>query len=95
MTLRSFKTHSGEVFTGAPLEAALSAVAEDWAALGRRIRKADNYAEHVTEEQKDTALERMLTSARRISEGHVESLTIAQRLNEKPTGECVSLLPPA
>lgn len=90
--VEAFRTHGGEVVTGERLQAALAAVADDWAALAERIRQADNYAPHVSEQTKDDALKRSLAHAERIRAGHVESLTIAQRLNTKLTGQCIALL---
>ena len=90
--ITEFTTHLGEKVTGQKLAEALGAVADDWAALGRAIRDADDYASHVTEAQKDENLRRDLERAKEIRKGFVESFTIAQRLNEKLTGECVALL---
>ena len=90
--MHHFRTHTGEIVTGDKLQAALNAVADDWAALGRAIRAEDRYASHVTEETKDAALVKMLASAEAIRQGDVKSFTIWQRVNAKLTGECVALL---
>ena len=78
---------------GERLQEALSAVADDWAALGYAIRREDAYASHVSEATKVNDLERFLSEADRIRQGEVNSFTIWQRVNEKLTGECVALLP--
>lgn len=91
--ITSFRTHTGDIVTGAVLTDALKAVGDDWERMERAIRKQDTYAAHVSEERKDANLERGLISAQRIRDGHVTSFTIAQRLNTKLTGECIALLP--
>lgn len=76
------------------LQAARDAVAEDWRELHRSIRKSDDYADHVTEEQKDDNLRRALATADGISAGKFDNQFWAwQRINLKLTGECVALLP--
>lgn len=88
-----FKTHTGEVITGERLQKAFTAVADDWANLGRKIRKDDHYASHVTEADKDAILERHLQVAADIRAGNIRTFTTWQRVNLKLTGECVALLP--
>lgn len=72
--------------------AACKRVANDWRELAHAIRKNDDYASHVTEETKEKALNKMLTDADRIENGHVDNFTIAQRVHYAMTGECVALL---
>ena len=91
--MQAFRTHTGEMVQGERLQAALGAVADDWAALGHAIRREDAYASHVGEATKDQLLARDLEAAERIRQGEVASFTIWQRVNEKLTGECVALLP--
>lgn len=88
-----FKTHTGEVITGERLQKAFDKVADDWANLGLKIRKDDEYAAHVTEEEKDANLTRDLESADNIRAGNISDFTIWQRINTELTGECVALLP--
>lgn len=90
--MTTFRTHTGEIVTGQRLHDALNAVADDWATLGRAIRKEDRYADHVSEETKDAALAEMLARADAIRHGDLGSFTIWQRVNTKLTGECVALL---
>lgn len=90
--IESFTTHTGRVVTGKELQAALSAVADDWAQLATDIHQEDCYAPHVTPEQRDEYLIEMLKDAEDIRAGHVRSFTIRQCINTKLTGECVALL---
>jgi hypothetical protein len=90
--ITSFVTHTGEVVKGERLVKALGDVADDWAALSRRIRASADYAAHVSEAERDRLLADGLARAESIRQGEVGSFTIAQRLNEKLTGECVALL---
>jgi hypothetical protein len=93
MKIRSHMTQEGELVTGERLENAIKAVAEDWRELGRRIRGSDNYADHVTEEEKDRLLERHLSSADRFESGEgMPSFPFIQRLEYKLTGKSVPFL---
>lgn len=87
------RTHTGEIITGARLQAALDRVAQDWEELAHAIRKEDAYAPHVTDAQKEANLQGMLQSAAAIRTGSNRSFTIWQRVNTVLTGECVALLP--
>lgn len=91
--MQPFRTHTGELVEGERLTAALAKVADDWRDLAYAIRRADNYASHVTEETKDAALAKALESAERVRAGEVKSFTIWQRVNMMLTGECVAFLP--
>jgi hypothetical protein len=91
--MQSFRTHTGEIVEGERLAAALAIVANDWRELAHAIRRADNYASHVTEETKAAALARDLECADRVEAGEVKSFAIWQRVNTVLTGECVALLP--
>ena len=89
-----FRTHTGEIITGSRLDAALNAVADNWAALGQAMRTEDGvYAAHVSETEKDQELSGMLAQAEAIRQGNVDNFAIWQRINTKITGECVALLP--
>lgn len=87
-----FRTHTGEIVDGERLAAAYAQVAEDWRILAHAIRKADNYASHVTEDVKEKALQEMLQRADEIEAGDIRSFTIWQRVDTELTGECVALL---
>jgi hypothetical protein len=87
-----FVTHTGEIVSGERLQDAINNVANDWANLAYAIRKENAYAPHVTEKQKEDALNKMLTSAEEIRQGNINSFTIWQRVNNYLTGECVALL---
>lgn len=88
----SFTTHNGERVTGARLQAALNAVADDWARNAHAIRAEDAYADHVTEATKDAILTKGLEFAETIRRGETKGFTTWQRINAKLTGECVALL---
>lgn len=88
----NFRTHTGEIVSGARLTEALASVANDWADNARAIRREDHYASHVTEAEKDQYLTDDLAFAETIRNGAVTSFTIWQRVNTALTGECVALL---
>ena len=88
-----FTTHAGETVSGPKLVAALNNVADDWERLALAIKNENAYAEHVTDEQKETAFREMLECAKGIREGQINSFTIWQRVNAALTGQCVALLP--
>lgn len=87
-----FRTHTGEIVTGARLQAARDAVADDWAAMAHAIRAEDAYASHVTEAAKDRYLADDLAFAEKIRRGETTGFTTWQRINTALTGECVALL---
>lgn len=92
--IENFRTHTGEIVTGARLTDALTAVANDWAANARGIRAEDRYASHVTEERKEENMQRQLEQAERIRDGlEPIGFTFWQRINTKLTGECIGFLP--
>jgi hypothetical protein len=88
-----FRTHTGEIIQGERLQAALDAVADDWIDLACRIREDDEYASHVSEEEKDQVLKDNLKLAEEVRRGEINSFTTWQRVNEKITGESPALLP--
>lgn len=72
---------------------ALDNVANDWEKLGYAIKKANLYADHVTEEIKMNDLQNHINTANEVRNGRVRSFTIWQRVNRYLTSECVALLP--
>lgn len=93
MKITSHKTAQGEIITGARLESAIRAVAKEWRDLGHAIHKSDDYAEHVTQEQKDAILYQHLRSADEFEQGlSVPGFTLWQRLEHKLTGNTVAFL---
>ena len=72
---------------------ACRAVGEDWKELAQAILDEDAYADHVTEEEKQAAYNRMAEEAERVSKGAVTSFTMRQRVEIKMTGVCRPLLP--
>ena len=53
--------------------------------------RAGDYADHVTDEQKDLNLQKSLNLAQKVREGYFDNFTIWQRINTEITGECVAL----
>lgn len=45
--LYSFRTHTGQLFTGAIVQEAFNKVANDWEQLAKDIRRENKYADHV------------------------------------------------
>jgi len=82
-----------EDFKNTIIKAAQKAVAADWRKLAFDIRTEDSYADHVTEEEKDYNVLRMLAAADDIDDGIIDSFTIRQRMLTKITGVCLPLLP--
>lgn len=90
----SFTTHKGDTVKGERLATALNEVADDMVEIQNRIREEDEYASHVTEAEKDENLDRGLKYAEEVRQGqHLGNMTIAQRVNQKLTGESVPILP--
>ena len=88
-----FRTHNGELVSGAKLLKAINKVADDRVALYKAIRKEDAYASHVTEQQKDEILLKDLAYASQIRSGeHLNNFTVWQLVNTVLTGECIGLL---
>lgn len=76
------------------LQAARNAVAEDWRRIGRAIRDCDDYADHVSDAEKDERLAKDLATADGIETGKYDHQFWAwQRITQKLTGESVALLP--
>lgn len=92
--METFRTYVGDLVTGERLQAALNAVAEDWAQMATAIRREDAYASHVTDAEKDEILERDLAFSEAIRRGEATGFTIWQRINTALTGECVPLFRP-
>jgi hypothetical protein len=88
-----FKTHTGEIVTGARLQDALNRVAQAWADNAKDVRTEDRYASHVAESEKDDYLREELDYAESIRQGNIDCFTIWQRVNAHLTGECVAYLP--
>lgn len=94
MKVYEHRTHTGQIIRGEQVRAARAKVADDWAALGHAIRAEDDYADHVTAEEKDANLRAQLARADEIRSGDACDFTIWQRINAELTGECVPLLTP-
>jgi hypothetical protein len=89
-----FRTHTGEIVSGITLSNALNQVANDMTQTAYNIRFNSHYADHVTEEQKDTYYLRRIERAEQIRIGNgLISFAIWQHVNEVLTGECVPFLP--
>jgi len=89
-----FTTSKGEKVSGEKLQKALNQVADDMIELENRIREGDEYASHVSEKTKDENLKKGIELAERVRKGEkMGNMTIAQRINQKLTGETVAILP--
>lgn len=91
---KSHRTHTGQIVTGADLQAALDQVALDQVAMAHAIFDADEYAGHVTPQEKAIYLQEGLHLADKIQAGDVSGFWIWQRVNTVLTGQCVAFLPP-
>jgi hypothetical protein len=87
-----FRTHKGELVTGARLHAALDAVADFYATNAHAVRASGDYASHVTEATKDAMLAKSLALAADVRAGRAMGFSVWQRVNGELTGECVALL---
>jgi len=88
--INTFKTSKGEKVKGKRLKFALLTVAQDWRANANSIREEDEYAPHVTFEEKEKALDEALMFAHSIEDGsvlHNLSFTVWQRINEELTNQ--------
>jgi hypothetical protein len=89
-----FRTHTGEIVTGARLTVAQGKVADAWAENARAVYIENAYASHVTEETKKANLQRGLELAASIRVGlEPIGFTLWQRINNELTGECIAFLP--
>lgn len=86
-------THTGEIVTGQRLIDARNKVADDWKQNAYAVREDDDYAQHITEQQKDFFLFQSLQLAEEIRWGNESSFTVWQRINTELTGECIAFLP--
>lgn len=81
-------------FTEEQIQSARESVAKWWEENRRAVRRKDNYAPHVTEDEKDQYLREGISYAREIAAGlHDGCFTVAQRIYAELTGECPALLP--
>lgn len=87
----SFRTHTGEIVTGDRLSAAFKKVAADIRENAHARRAEGQYAEPVTDEQKDRVLGGTLALADRIESGMVTSFAAWEDLNAALTGEFVPI----
>ena len=68
-------------------------VAKDWRKLCYSVRNSNDYADHVTEEEKEATLQKHLQAADVVERGEIKSFGMWQRVNQELTGECVAFLP--
>jgi|688.fasta_scaffold11062_2 hypothetical protein len=91
--LESYQFNSSKgLMKGVVVRDAFQRASDDAVGLAYRIRHCGNYADHVTEEQKDAILKESIRRAVQIQVGAIDSFTIWQRVNEILTGESVAFL---
>lgn len=90
---QGFRTSKGEIIKSSRLIEALNKVANDWKENAYLVRKEDEYAIHVTEEEKEKYLREALEFAESIRRGEQTGFWCWQRINTELTGECVAFLP--
>jgi len=89
----SLRTHTGEIITGKRLQDGLNKVADDMIQNAKDIRSSNEYASHVTEEEKDNSMNRSIENAEKVRRGEkMNNFSIWQDLNMYFTGECIALL---
>lgn len=88
------KTHTGRELTTQELQQARDYVASNHRSISNAIYKKDDYADHVTENQKIDFLQKGLVYAIEIELGqHDDNFTVWQKMNTFITGKCVALFP--
>jgi hypothetical protein len=92
--MKKFRTHTGEIVSESTLSDALNAVADAHALNAYGIRHEDEYADHVTEEQKDKNFLEAIRTAEEIRVGkYLHTFWCWQRVNYELTGASVPFLP--
>lgn len=92
--MNHFTDHHGQVHTGPELRQAIRCVCQWYIQNAHAIRNSDDYAHHVTDDQKDARLSATLGRMAAIERGErLPSVAFLQRLDTHLTGECVALLP--
>jgi len=89
--MKTFITSDGKKVKGKQLKTALGKVADFWVSNAKAVRVEDAYADHITEETKETCLQQQLEQAERIRQG-IEPMGfwLWQRVNQELTGKCVA-----
>ena len=90
--MESFKTHTGEVVSGKRLKKILRKIADEHRKNAKELHASLEYAEHVTQKQKDDNLKKDLQVAKFIEAGEVGTWAL-QRIDAEVTGESIALLP--
>lgn len=91
--MTAFKTHKGDIIEGDKLKEACEIEAQWIEANAKSVYESDNYASHVTEQEKLDALHRRYDLAQSVREMKgLNNFTIWQRINTRLTGECIALL---
>ena len=87
-------THTGKIIEGDELKHYLAIVANDLRANANAIHVEDNYASHITKEQKEQYLKQRLEYANEVENGKYTNIfTIWQKLDYIIEGSSVALLP--
>lgn len=87
-------THTGKIIEGDELKHYLAIVANGLRANANAIHVKDNYAAHITKEQKEQYLKQRLNYANEVENGqHPNSFAIWQKLDYIIEGSNVALIP--
>ena len=87
-------THTGKIIEGDELKQYLAIVANDLRVNANAIHVRDNYAAHITKEQKEQYLKKRLDYANEVENGkHNKNFKIWQELDFLIEGSSVALLP--
>ena len=87
-------THTGKIIEGDELKQYLAIVANGLRANANAIHVEDNYASHITKEQKEQYLKQRLEYANEVENGkHTNIFTIWQKLDYIIEGTSVAFLP--
>lgn len=85
--------HLGVIHEGQKAKDAFLKVAADLDELALTIVKENEFAAHVTAEQKASFLKKNQKEADQVRHGKVENFSVWQRINTELTGEEIALLP--
>jgi hypothetical protein len=77
---------------GMTLDEARKIVAKDWRDMAAAILSEDDYAPHVSQDEKLRQYEKNMAFADDIESGVARGFTVTQRIHFAMTGECLPLL---
>ena len=90
----SFITHDKKIVKGKRLKDALNKVADERIKNAKQLRNGNDYASHVTEEEKEATYQKSIKWAEDIRSGkNLNNFTVWQNVNAELTGETIAFLP--